>query len=348
MTADAAGGVWTYALELVDALAARDVQVALAVLDSPAPDQRAQLHRSSADRAFSGDFALEWMDEPWDDVRRAGEWLLELTADVEPDLVHLNGYAHAGLPWGAPVVVVGHSDVLSWHEAVRGRAAGAEWTRYRAAVESGLAAADVLIAPTLAMLDELIRLYEPPCPRRVVSNGSSRTFPPLPKEELILTAGRLWDEAKNVQALVRAAPRLSWPVDVAGPGEVEGDVHFLGRLDRAAMDAALARASVFCEPARYEPFGLAALEAARAGCALVLGDIPSLVEVWGDAAVLVPPDDEERLARELQALIDDDRLRAEYAARARRRAARYSTDAMVEGYLDVYAAALQRDRMEAV
>ncbi len=31
-------------------------------------------------------------------------------------------------------------------------------------------------------------------------------------------------------------------------------------------------------PARYEPFGLSVLEAALSGCALVLGDIPSLRE----------------------------------------------------------------------
>ncbi|MBA2383245.1 MAG: glycosyltransferase family 4 protein [Actinobacteria bacterium] len=347
MTADAVGGVWTYALELVDALAEHDVHVTLAVMGSPRPDQRAELAASRVDRAFTGDYALEWMDHPWDDVRRAGEWLLEMATEVEPDLVHLNGYAHASLPWEAPVIVVGHSDVLSWHQAVRGKPAGDEWARYREVVESALSAADLLVAPTRAMLDELIRLYEPACPRRVVPNGSSRTFPQRPREEVILTAGRLWDQAKNVQALVRVAPRLSWPVDVVGAGEVDGDVRFLGRLDRGALDLALATASVFCGPARYEPFGLAALEAARAGCALVLGDIPSLREVWGDAAVFVAADDDARLARALQSVIDDRDLRAEYAGRALRRARRYSTARMAAGYLEAYGSVLHRDRLGA-
>jgi glycosyltransferase involved in cell wall biosynthesis len=347
MTADAVGGVWTYALELADALGEHDVEVTLAVLGSPSPGQRAELERSRIARASIGDYALEWMEDPWDDVRRAGAWLLELGAEMEPDVLHLNGYAHAGLPWDAPVVVVGHSDVLSWHQAVHGKPVGEEWARYRDAVECGLASADLLVAPTQAMLDELVRLYEPPCPRRVVPNGSSRTIPPRPKEELILTAGRLWDEAKNVRALVRVAPRLPWPVDVAGAGEVGGDVRFLGRLDREELDLALARASIFCEPARYEPFGLAALEAARAGCALVLGDIPSLREVWGDAATFVPPDDEERLAHELQALIANADLRADYSGRARRRSSRYSAARMAGGYLAAYATVLQRDRAGA-
>ena len=51
----------------------------------------------------------------------------------------------------------------------------------------------------------------------------------------------------------------------------------------------LRRATIFALPARYEPFGLSALEAGLAGCALVLGDIP-MREVWHDAAMFVPPE----------------------------------------------------------
>ena len=55
-------------------------------------------------------------------------------------------------------------------------------------------------------------------------------------------------------------------------------------------------ASIFALPARYEPFGLSILEAALSGCALVLGDIPSLRELWAGAAVFVPPDDHKALS----------------------------------------------------
>jgi glycogen synthase len=270
-------------------------------------------------------FALEWMDDPWRDVARAGEWLLRIAEEVEPDLVHLNAYAHAALPWSVPVLVVGHSDVLSWHAAVRGRPAGREWTRYRDAVAAGLDAADLLVAPTRAMLDELIRLYEPACPRTVIPNGSARGFPFRAKEELVLTAGRAWDEAKNVRALERVAPRLEWPVAFA-----RGDV------GRDALDELYSRAAIFAEPARYEPFGLAALEAGRAGCALVLGDIASLREVWGDAALYVPPGDEGALERTLAELIREPRLRGAYAVRARRRARSYSPERMARGYVELY------------
>jgi glycogen(starch) synthase len=241
------------------------------------------------------------------------------------------------MPWGAPVLVVGHSDVLSWHQAVRGTPAGSEWDRYREAVAAGLAAADVLVAPTRAMLDELIRLYDPPCPRLVVHNGSRRRFARGAKRDLVLTVGRVWDDAKNVEALVRVAPRLSWRVAVAGEGDIGPGVEPLGRLGRRELDEVLAAAAIFVEPARYEPFGLAALEAGLAGCALVLGDIPSLREVWGDAALYVSPDDDDdELERSLRMLVDDPELRSGLGERARRRALSYSLERTADGYLAAY------------
>ena len=348
MTTDAVGGVWTYAIDLAAALAERDVDVTLCVM-GPAPDpgQFAELRASRVARVHAGDYALEWMEDPWEDVERAGEWLLRVAQDVEPDVVHLNGYAHAPLPWGAPVVVVGHSDVLSWHEAVRGRPAGPPWRRYRDAVTAGLAAADLLVAPTRAMLDELIRLYDPPCPRLVVHNGSGRRFPPIPKSHFVLAAGRAWDEAKNVQALVRVAPRLPWPVVVCGDGAVGAGVFAFGRLRREQFERALAAAGIFAAPARYEPFGLAALEAGRAGCALVLGDISSLREVWGSAALYVPPDDDDELERTLRLLMVRPDIRGDYARRVRRQASRYSSARMADGYLSAYGGVLRRTHVGA-
>jgi glycogen(starch) synthase len=337
MTADAVGGVWTYAIELSQALADHDFEVTLCVM-GPAPDaeQSGDLAGSAVARAYVGEYALEWMDDPWEDVERAGQWLLEIAADVKPDVVHLNGYVHAPLPWNAPVVVVGHSDVLSWHEAVRSRPAGPEWSRYGEEVAVGLAAAHLLVAPTQAMLDELVRLYEPSCPRLVIPNGSGRAFPPLPKSQIVLGAGRVWDEAKNVGALVRVAPRLEWPIVVCGDGAVGDGVTALGRLDREQLDRMLASTAIFAAPARYEPFGLAALEAARAGCALVLGDIPSLREVWGSTALYVPPDDNDELERTLHLLINHPDLRADYASRARRRANGFTAERMADGYASAY------------
>jgi glycosyltransferase involved in cell wall biosynthesis len=205
-------------------------------------------------------------------------------------------------------------------------------------VEDGLRAVTFVAAPTAAMLSELIRLYGLRGPFTVIPNGRREPATALPKEPFVLAAGRLWDEAKNLGALDRAAAGLDWPVVVAGAGEAQRPehTHLLGQLPEQKLLEWMGRASIFAAPARYEPFGLAALEAGLAGCALVLGDIPSLREVWGDAALYVNPLDDEELALTLARLIDDEDLCGSRGAAARAHARRYSPERMAAGYLDVY------------
>jgi glycosyltransferase involved in cell wall biosynthesis len=299
------------------------------------------------------------MDEPWDDVARAGDWLLGLERALAPDAVHVNGYAHGALPWRAPSVVVAHSCVCSWWCAVKGEDAPAVWDRYRDAVAAGLAGAGAVVAPTHAMADALVRHYAARAttaggfgPVRVVPNGRpAGAYRPGVKEAVVLTAGRLWDEAKNVRAVAAAVDGLPWVAYVAGAdappagaggggtGHEAASVRWLGALAPAELAAWMGRAAVYALPARYEPFGLSALEAGLAGCALVLGDVASLREVWGDAALFVAPDAPEQLACVLRTLHADDDYRVELAARARARALTYTPARMAAGYRDAYAAA---------
>jgi glycogen synthase len=349
MTADAVGGVWTYALDLARALSAANVQFTIATMGPAPSDAQQQAARALGNvDLISRDFRLEWMDEPWTDVARAGEWLLELESRLTPDVVHLNGYAHGALPFRAPVVVVGHSCVLSWADAVPGGIEPAKLAAYFEQVAPGIRSADLVVAPSHAMLTSLQRHYGP-LPRTAVVHNGRRTglFQPGRKEPFIFTAGRLWDRAKNVSALSSVAARLPWPTGVAGAAAVDHQgarvvvpgMRPLGVLDEAAMSTWLGRASIFALPARYEPFGLLPLEAALSGCALVLGDIPSLREIWEDTADFVPPEDAEALASALAALIASPRLLASRAGAAQAHAARYSLDAVRDGYLDAYSTA---------
>jgi glycogen synthase len=349
LTTDTVGGVWTYALELARGLAPHGVDVLLATMGAPlSPAQRAEAAALSNVELAESTYKLEWMDDPWDDVRRAGDWLLELEQSYRPDLVHLNGYAHGSLPWSAPVMVVAHSCVLSWWQAVKREPAPSTWDRYRQAVADGLHDADLVVAPSRAMLDAVGHHYGPLRRARAIYNARDpgpyrRATRTCRKERIVLAAGRLWDEAKNIAALDAIAARLRWPVYVAGderhPNGAEahlGRVRPLGKLPPEQLAQWLGRASIYALPARYEPFGLSALEAAFAGCALVLGDIPSLREVWGDAAVYIPPDDREALAVAINDLIADPRYRADMAARAGERAERYTPERMASEYVNAY------------
>ena len=349
MTCDTVGGVWTFVMELASALSRSGSHVELAAMGEPlTPAQRAEAEEIPRLRVHEGRYRSEWMEDSWLSVDQAGEWLLDLERRVEPDVIHLNGYAHGALPWRAPVVMTGHSCVVSWWAAVHGQAPPATWDRYAEEVRRGLHAAHVVTAPTRAMGDVLQILYGDRLPIRVIPNGRSIPPPPVvPKRHRVLGAGPLWDAAKNVAALDRVAARLSWPVVVAGEtNHPDGglirlkNARALGNLAPTALARSYAGAAIFALPALYEPFGYAPLEAALSGCALVLGDIPSLREVWGDAACYVPPRDDQALLQTLRWLIEDRQVRRDYAHRAKARALAYTPERTAAGYMDAYRTAL--------
>jgi glycogen synthase len=331
MTTDAVGGIWTYAADLRAQLAAQDVDVTIAAIGPAAPPDPRVPHRPGR---------LEWQPDPWDDLAGTGDWLLALAEEQAPDVVHLNSFSLATLPWPCPTVVVAHSCVASWHEAVRGVPPGPEWEEYADRVRAGLLAAGHVVAPTAAMGAALRRLYGLERAVAVIHNGiSSGAARAAERDPLVLAAGRLWDEAKGLDVLDAAAARTAWRVEVAGSAEDASarHAHLLGPLTRDDLRARMGRAAIFAHPARYEPFGLVVAEAAAGGCALVLGDIPSLRELWHGAAVFVAPGDPDALGAALDRVAGDAALRERLAAAATARAARYDAAAMAGGYRRLYA-----------
>jgi glycogen(starch) synthase len=347
MTADTVGGVWTYALELARALP--DVRFVLATFGPlPTPTQRSQAARLDNVTLDSRASVLEWQAGCEASLADDARWLRSLAARHRPDLAHLNGYAHARVPFGCPVLVVAHSCVVTWWLAVHGTAPPPEWDAYRARIGAAFERADCVVAPTHAFLRDLIAAHGKPRRAYAIYNGrgapdATATTTEARRARVVLAAGRLWDEAKNLRVLEAAAPQLSVPVCVAGArrgpdggGPVTQAVTALGELTPGALSRFMRRAAVYASPALYEPFGLAPLEAAIAGCALVLGDIPTLRELWNGAAVFVPPHDPSRLVAAIETLLADPAELDKWAGRARRRAALYSLERMGGAYRAVY------------
>src|SRR5206468_4261817 len=172
-----------------------------------------------------------------------------------------------------------------------------------------------------------------------VHNGrSARTFPGIPKGRFAFTAGRLWDEGKNVAVLDAAAARLDVPFQAAGAtyGPNGARIHLdhidaLGELSATRLSGLLSARPIYSSTALYEPFGLSVLEAAQAGCALVLSDIATHREIWGGAAIFVSARDADAFAEAIQDLLDDPDERRQLGQLARARASLYLPERMARG-----------------
>jgi glycosyltransferase involved in cell wall biosynthesis len=339
MTTDTVGGVWTYSSALASALAASGAEVHLVTMGPRArADQCAML--GDRVRLIETGLALEWQDPEGLDRPVAERILTRLEEEIEPDVIHLNSFREAVFDWNAPVLVVAHSCVNSWGLACRDTAwlRGNEWRSYTAAVAAGLNRAHAWVSPSCAFYDIICGLYHPGSPGLVIRNGIAPGLQPDKKERFILAAGRLWDRAKNIAALTEAAKGARWPLRIAGVADdaARPDAIWLGNLAHSELRGCMQRAAIFASPALYEPFGLSVLEAASAGCALVLSDIPTFRELWNGAATFVDPTNTDSLRRALHALCADSDKRAQMQRAARTRSQRYSLAGMESAYGQVY------------
>lgn len=347
MTTDAIGGVWQYSTELAEALAPLGVETVLAVMGPSSP--RLQEGRGAALRIVDTNLPLDWLAPDAATVAAAGDAIATLARDVNADLVHLNAPALAAQTlFPAPVVAVAHGCIRTWWRAARGTAPDPAYAWHGALMAAGLRAADAVVAPSAAFAAALQHTYALPAPPLVVHNG--RTPLALPQAEAtdaVFTAGRLWDEVKNTALLDRVAALLDAPFRAAGPatgphGEHASLRHLvsLGLLDDFALAAELAARPIYVSAARFEPFGLSVLEAAAAGCPLVLSDIDTFRELWTGAALFASEETPQAYAAAIERIQADASLRTHLGEAARVRAARYTPAAMAGAMAALYAAVL--------
>lgn len=350
LATDAVGGVWVYSVELARALGELGIEAVLAVM-GPSPDERRR-DEAAGLRLIDTGLPLDWLETSPAELRRSGDVLAEIANSERVDVVQTSSAALvANTQFDQPCVAVQHSCVATWWAAVKTKPMPDEFLWRRELVESGLNRASAVVAPSVAFAADTARTYQLGTTVIAVPNGRRTILPhDLPRGDFVFTASRLWDEGKNVATLDRAAAAVSVPFQAAGPlrgpngAAISLDhIHVLGELSRSRIAGLLAARPVFVSAALYEPFGLSVLEAAQAGCALVLSDIPTHREIWGDAAVFVRARDDAAFAAAIERLFANAAQRHDLGERARARAALYTPERMARGMADIYAGVLESE-----
>ena len=191
------------------------------------------------------------------------------------------------------------------------------------------------LADRVVVLTEATRRWMAPGLRRktVVIPNPVAAFEPVPEADrvrrfgrTVLGVGRLapqkgFDRLLEAFALIRER-HAEWGVVILGEGAERDRLADLavrlGVADRVAMPGVVGNpagryvADIFCLPSRYEGFPMALCEAMAAGLPPVAFDCPTgpaeLIEN-GRSGVLAPEGDVEALARGLERLMADPRLR---------------------------------------
>jgi glycogen(starch) synthase len=297
-----------------------------------------------------------------------------LSLDFTPDVVHAHDWlvAHPAIAlsefYDVPMISTIHATEAGRHS---GWVAGS-LSRQVHAVESWLVReSDSLITCSASMSDEITELFGPGLAEiTVIRNGIDAARWPFatrrphtgPPE--LLYVGRLEYE-KGVHDAIAALPRIrrahpgatltiagegtqqDWLVEQARKHRVRKATRFVGRLDHDELLKLLHRADVAVLPSHYEPFGLAALEAAAAGTPLVTSNIGGLGEavIDNETGLSCPPRDVARLAAAVCTALDDPPAAQRRARVARQRlTADFDWHTVADETAQVYLAAKRRER----
>lgn len=146
------------------------------------------------------------------------------------------------------------------------------------------------------------------------------------KGEYILFVGTL-QPRKNIVRLIEAFSKIKNDIQLVIVGkkgwmyeeileapkkfDIQSKVKFLDSVPDEDLPAFYKNAVCFVLPSLYEGFGLPVLEAMRYGCPVVTSNISSLPEAGGDAALYVDPLNVDNIRKNLESIINDEKLRKE-------------------------------------
>jgi glycogen(starch) synthase len=291
-----------------------------------------------------------------------------------PDVVHAHDWlvAHPAIAlaefYDVPLVATVHATEAGRHS---GWVSGAI-SRQVHAVESWLVReSDSLIACSASMSDEITDLFGPGLAEtRVIRNGIDAALWPFARRRPrsgpaeLLYIGRLEYE-KGVHDAIAALPRirrthpgttltvagegtqLDWLIEQARKHKVLKATSFVGRVNHTELLRLLHRADAAVLPSHYEPFGIAALEAAAAGIPLVTSNVGGLGEavITGETGVSFGPRDVAGLATAVRVVLDDPTAAQRRAVAARDRlTSDFDWQTVAEETAQVYLAAKRRER----
>ena len=307
-------------------------------------------------RAAAGGFLVENIDARFGHDPRAGWTLRDLCKRFEPDIVHLHTARALSLaafrPRGTPAVVTRRMDY-----APRGARAYVHWLysqvdsiiavseAARAAMDSrGVSADRVTVVPSGVSVDHFARsdrawaraelsLTEDALVVGIVGSLHARKGHAL----LFQALSRLRAEGLEVHCLAagEGPEREALEAQVGSLG-IASQVRLLGHIEDVLP--VLAAADVVAQPSLAEGLGVAAVEGMASGRAVVASRVGGLMETIRHEVegLLVPCGDVAALAEALGLCLRNRDLRERLGANGRKRAAKFSTEAMARGNEAVY------------
>jgi len=195
-------------------------------------------------------------------------------------------------------------------------------------------------------------IYHPITDRRILSQVKAKYH--LPDKFVLYVGDVNWN--KNLPGLTAACLTLKVPLVVVGKQarELESSnlnhpelVHLkdwftdknvirLGFVPTEELAVIYYLAAVYCQPSFAEGFGIPVLEALASGTPVACSQIPSLLEIAGEAALYFDPGKQSEMTKVLHQLLIDSRLRSRLRLQGPAQSAKFSWAKTAAQTLQVY------------
>lgn len=171
----------------------------------------------------------------------------------------------------------------------------------------------------------------------------------LSENDFVLTMVSLFRYQKDQDTIIKAMGLLpkNFKLLLVGEGDrkpilrelatslgVEDQVIFIGQ--RQDVPQILKTVDVVVQSSHFEGLSLSSVEAMAAGKPIVASDVDGLREVVNGAGLLFEHGNHEQLANIIKLLSDSKEYYREIVSRCQQHAAKYSIEAMAQGYKEVY------------
>jgi glycosyltransferase involved in cell wall biosynthesis len=233
----------------------------------------------------------------------------------------------------------------------------AQWTKQDLIDRYGLPQEKVQVIPWGPVFDAYQDPSEEECRKTVEKLGLPKQFffyPaitwPHKNHEIILRALHTLKSqegsAPHVYFTGASTDHRSTLEDLAQELEISWQVHYLGFVTPAELQAIFRVATAMIFPSRFEGFGLPILEAFHARVPVLSSNASTLPEVAGDGAIYFDPNSPEELSRLMKDILNPSELRQNLIDKGSLALSRYSMAQTAANFQDLYfrTAALSRAR----
>ncbi len=236
---------------------------------------------------------------------------------------------------------------------------------YKMVIASAVGRSQKIIVPSNFVKNEIVENFKIKPEKIVVTyEAAEEEYQPLKKQssrDYILYVGNAYPH-KNLNALLDALKILATDnklskinLTIVSPrsvftqrleGEVEkrslkNNVKIIGYQEPAKLAKVFASARAYVFPSLSEGFGIPGLNAMAAGVPTIASDIPTLKEIYGDAACYFNPRDPADIAQKIRSVLNSPQKRQELIEKGQMQAKKYSWLKMAEETLVVYTESAQ-------